>query len=152
VSITPGVLDFVERTGGVHVDLPSDSNGLGVARMLVHTLAQRRDLDDERIEDLVLAASEAVTEAMDHGDKVVVRWHEAPDRCVVAVISQGEGTLFSLPPDIPTDPGIPSDPGRAAVEGQLRLPLIRALVDEVGVEGAALTLTIKCGPWEELDS
>lgn len=143
MPITPGVLDFVERTGGVHVELPSDSNGLGVARMLIHTLAQRRDLDDERIEDLVLAASEAVTEAMEHGDRVVVRWHEAPDRCVVAVISQG--AFLSPPPDIPTDPG------RAAVEGQLRLPLIRALVDEVGVEGSALTLTVKCGPWDELD-
>ncbi|HET6811323.1 MAG TPA: ATP-binding protein [Acidimicrobiales bacterium] len=143
MPITPGVLDFVERTSGVHVELPSDSNGLGVARMLVHTLAQRRDLDDERIEDLVLAASEAVTEAMEHGDQVVVRWHEAPDRCVVAVISQG--AFLSPPPDIPTDPG------RAAVEGQLRLPLIRALVDEVGVEGGALTLTVKCGPWDELD-
>lgn len=143
MPISPGVLDFVERTGGVHVDLPSDSNGLGVARMLVHTLAQRRDLDDERIEDLVLAASEAVTEAMEHGEQVVVRWHEAPDRCVVAVISQG--AFLSPPPDIPTDPG------RAAVEGQLRLPLIRALVDEVSVEGGALTLTIKCGPWDELE-
>ena len=143
MPISSGVLDFVERTGGVHVDLPSDSNGLGVARMLVHTLAQRRDLDDERIEDLVLAASEAVTEAMEHGEQVVVRWHEAPDRCVVAVISQG--AFLSPPPDIPTDPG------RAAVEGQLRLPLIRALVDEVSVEGGALTLTIKCGPWDELE-
>ena len=113
--------------------------------MLVHTLAQRRDLDDERIEDLVLAASEAVTEAMEHGDKVVLRWQEAPDRCVVAVISQGPDTFLDPPPDLP------SDPGRAAVEGQLRLPLIRALVDEVGVEGEALTLTIKCGPWEELE-
>ena len=146
MPISPGVLDFVERTRGVHVDLPSDSNGLGVARMLVHTLAQRRDLDDERIEDLVLAASEAVTEAMEHGDEVVLRWHEAPDRCVVAVISQGEGTFLPPPLDLPTDPG------RAAVEGQLRLPLIRALVDEVSVEGRALTLTIKCGPWEELDA
>lgn len=143
MPITSGVLDFVERTGGVHVDLPSDSNGLGVARMLVHTLAQRRDLDDERIEDLVLAASEAVTEAMEHGDNVVVRWHEAPDRCIVAVISQG--AFVPPPPDLPTDPG------RAAVEGQLRLPLIRALVDEVSVEDGALTLTFKCGPWDELD-
>jgi serine/threonine-protein kinase RsbW len=145
VPISPTGLDFVERTGGVHVDLPSDPNGVGVARMLVHTLAQRRDLDDERIEDLVLAASEAVTEAMEHGEKVVLRWHEAPDRCVVAVISEGEDTF--VPP--PTD--LPSDPGRAAIEGQLRLPLIRALVDEVSVEGRALTLAVKCGPWEELD-
>ncbi|HEX5267794.1 MAG TPA: ATP-binding protein [Acidimicrobiales bacterium] len=145
MTISPGVLDFVERTGGVHVDLPSDSNGLGVARMLVHTLAQRRDLDDERTEDLVLAASEAVTEAMEHGETVVLRWHEAPDRCVVAVISEGEAAFLAPPADIPTDPG------RAAVEGELRLPLIRALVDEVGVEGSSLTLTIKCDPWEERD-
>lgn len=145
MSVNPGVFDFVERTGGVHVEVPSDANGLGVARMLVHTLAQRRDLDDDRIEDLVLAASEAVTEAIGRGGHVVLRWHEAPDRCVVAVISEGEGTSLPQPTDIPTDPGL------AAVEGQLRLPLIRALVDEVTVDGNALTLTIKCGAWEELE-
>lgn len=140
-----GVLDFVERTRGVHVELPSEPSGLGVARMLVHTLAQRRDLDDERIEDLVLAASEAVTEAMERGHQVVLRWHEAPDRAVLAVISEGPGPFEDQRPDFPTDPGL------AAVEGHLRLPLIRALVDEVAVEGNALTLTVKCDPWEELD-
>ena len=146
MPISRGVLDYVERTGGVHVELPSDPSGLGVARMLVHTLAQRRDLDDERIEDLVLAASEACTAAVETGRRVVLRWHEGPDRCVVAVLSAGEGAVLPQPVDPPTDPG------RAAMDGRLRLPLIRALVDEVSVEGNTLTLTVKCGPWEGLEA
>lgn len=140
-----GAIDYVERTGGVHVELPTHPSGLGVARMLVHTLAQRRDLDDERVEDLVLAVSEACTAALETGG-AVLRWREEPDRAVVEVISEGEGS------HLPQPTLLPSDPGKAALEGQLRLPLIRALVDEVEVDGRTVRLTVKSGAWEETDS
>lgn len=138
-----GAIDYVERTGGVHVELPNHPSGLGVARMLVHTLAQRRDLDDERIEDLVLAVSEACTAAVEAGGHVVLRWREDEDECAVEVISDASGV------ELPAPTLLPSDPGAAALEGQLRVPLIQALVDEVRTEAGSLVLTVKCGAWED---
>lgn len=140
-----GAIDYVERTGGVHVELPNHPSGLGVARILVHTLAQRRDLDDERIEDLVLAVSEACTAAVEAGGgHVVLRWREDPDECTVEVTSDASDA------DLPQPAPLPSDPGAAALEGQLRMPLIQALVDEVRVEAGSLVLTVKCGAWEDV--
>lgn len=140
-----GAVDYVERTGGVHVELPTHPSGLGVARMLVHTLAQRRDLDDERVEDLVLAVSEACTAVVEAGGDVVLRWREEPDQCVVEVTSEGAGA------ELPQPAPLPSDPGAAAMEGQLRVPLIQALVDDVQSDGSSLLLTVQCGSWEDIE-
>ena len=121
-------VSFVERTGGVRVDLPSRPELLSVVRMLVHTLAQQRHLDDERVEDVVLAVSEAATSVMD-SNPVTVAWSETEDAVTVEV-SGG---------------GAPSE--------DLSVPLIRALVDALtidAVEGrTTMTLVVACDPWEE---
>ena len=121
-------VSFVERTGGVRVDVPSRPELLSLVRMLVHTLAQRRDLDDERVEDVVLAVSEAATSVMD-SDPVTVAWSETEDAVTVEV---GGG-------------GAPSE--------DLSVPLIRALVDALTIDAAdgrtTMTLVVACDPWEE---
>lgn len=143
-------VDFVERTGGVFVELPPGAGSVGVARLLAHTLAQRRDLDEERIEDLVLAVSEACSIGSVTGEAppvgVTLRWSEEPDRCVIEVGCPGGPILSGRSLDPPTDPGA------AAVEGRLHLPLIAALVDELEVNDESLVLTVLCGPWQGFEA
>ena len=120
--------------------------------MLLHSLARRRDLDDERVEDLVLAVSEAcsIGAGAEAGPRPVqVRWREDDERVVVDVLH---------PAPIPYDPARlaegsdpPTDPGAAVLEGRLRLPLIQALVDELEVDGDRVTMTVYCGAWEGLE-
>jgi len=151
-------IEHVETTGGVQIDVPAEPGYLSLVRMLVHTLAQRRDLDDERIEDLVLAVSEACgwvvssRLATDTPRPVQVRWSESDSGCVIEVTdttSQG-GDAPSLP--APEEVQLPADLGRAAIEGELSLPLVLALVDEVtssaGPNGSSVHMTVGCGPWE----
>jgi len=143
-------VDFVERTGGVHLELPADPGSAALARMLLHSLAQRRDLDDERVEDLVLAVSEACSigaSAEAPARAFEVRWSEEPDRVVIEVVHPGETTLQTSS----GASGPPTDPGRAAIEGRLRLPLILELVDELDVDGDRVRMTVYCSAWEGLE-
>ena len=147
-------VDFVERTGGVQIELPADPGSVSLARMLLHSLAERRDLDDEGVEDLVLAVSEACSIGAGAPEapprSVQVRWREEDDRVLVDVLHPGPILYDTTPLGRPaSDP--PTDPGRAALEGRLQLQLIHALVDEVEVDDGRMTLTVYCGPWEGLD-
>ncbi|HZT64924.1 MAG TPA: ATP-binding protein [Acidimicrobiales bacterium] len=146
-------VEGVEAAGGVQLEIPADVGYLSVVRMVVSTLAfSRRDLDDERVEDLVLAVSEAATNAIEaHAEvpadhPVVVVWREDDDNCRVEVVDRGgRADLAALPSE-----GPPTDPGRAALEGNLGVSLIRALVDDVNFEtddrGTAVSITMRCGP------
>lgn len=67
---------------------PSPASG----RHAVTALAATAMLDDDRIDDLVLSVSEALTNAIMHGrPPVQLRAWAAPDRIVVAVRDQGNG-------------------------------------------------------------
>jgi len=153
---SPTAVEHVERTGGIQIDVPAQPGYLALVRMLVHTLAQRRDLDDERIEDLVLAVSEACgwvvgsRLATDTPRPVQVRWSESDDGCVIEVTdtTSRDGDA----PSLPDEAKLPRDPSRAALEGELSLPLVLALVDEVtssaGPNGSSVHMTVNCGPWD----
>ena len=112
---------YVERTGGVQIEVPARPEYLSLVRMLVHTLAQRRDLDDERIEDVVLAVSEAAGGVS--GDELTVRWEETPDRLVLEV--------------------------GGVVANEMSGALVEALVDEVNVGAGTTELVVRCGPWDD---
>lgn len=150
-----GAVEHVERTGGVQVEVPPEANYLAVVRMVVHSLAQRRDLDDERIEDVVLAVSEACTYAVEargadrSGGPVRLQWSEEDDACLIEVVD----TAGRIDVEALSAGGLPADPGRAAIEGDLRMPLVRALVDEVttasGPLGSSVRMRVTCGPWAE---
>jgi len=149
-------VEHVERTGGVQIDVPAEPGYVALVRILVHTLAQRRDLDDERIEDLVLAVSEACgwvvgsRLATDVTRPVQVRWSESEDACVIEVTDTTSQDGYA--PAFPDEVELPPDPTRAALKGELSLPLVLALVDEVtssaGPNGSSVHMTIRCGRWE----
>jgi serine/threonine-protein kinase RsbW len=130
---------------------------VALARLVVSSMAlARRELADDRIDDLKLAVSEACTNAIEaHGaidvqERVTVRCEESDDRLEVLVEDRGAG--FD-PTSLPEHPPV-TDPDRLNFERGLGIPLIRSLVDEVdfetGPSGTAVRLTIYCGPSERV--
>ena len=141
----------------VELEIPARAEFVALARLLVSSVAQaRRELADDRIDDLKLAVSEACTNAIEaHGasnvdERVVVRCVESDDRLDVMVEDRGAG--FD-PSSLPEHPPV-TDPERLNFERGLGIPLIRSLVDEVDFEtssdGTAVKLTLYCGPAETL--
>ena len=140
----------------VELEIPAEPEFVGLVRLFVSSLATtRRELADDRIDDLKLAVSEACTNAIDahsgseNNDRVVVSWTEGDDRLEVAVNDRGPGfDLSSLPQHPPV-----TDPERLNFERGLGIPLIRSLVDEVDFKtsesGTTVTLVMYCGPAEE---
>jgi anti-sigma regulatory factor (Ser/Thr protein kinase) len=102
------------------MDLPRDPATLSATRRTVQTWAQRAGLDREGIDDLVLAVSEAATNAIVHsgGPMVHIRLREADERVVVEIADEG---VFRASGAVERDPAI----------GGRGLPLLLALVDEV---------------------
>lgn len=118
----------------IELEIPARPEYVGLARLLVSSLAStRRDLEDDRVDDLKLAVSEACTNAIEaHVDaaaheRVLLRWSEADDRLQVQVEDRGQG--FD-PGALPDHPPV-TDPDRLNFERGLGIPLIRTLVDEV---------------------
>jgi len=140
----------------VELEIPAEPEFVGLVRLFVSSLATtRRELADDRIDDLKLAVSEACTNAIDaHADsatddRVSVSWAEGDDRLEVAVNDRGPG--FDVA-SIPQHPPV-TDPERLNFERGLGIPLIRSLVDEVDFKtseaGTTVTLVMYCGPAEE---
>jgi serine/threonine-protein kinase RsbW len=139
----------------VELEIPARAEFVALARLVVSSVAQaRRELADDRIDDLKLAVSEACTNAIEaHGaidvdERVRVRCEESDDRLEVLVEDRGAG--FD-PTTLPEHPPV-TDPERLNFERGLGIPLIRSLVDEVNFEtsdaGTAVRLTLYCGPVE----
>jgi len=139
----------------VELEIPARAEFVALARLVVSSVAlSRRELADDRIDDLKLAVSEACTNAIEaHGaidvqESVTVRCEESDDRLEILVEDRGAG--FD-PSTLPEHPPV-TDPDRLNFERGLGIPLIRSLVDEVAFEtsdaGTAVRLTIYCGPSE----
>jgi serine/threonine-protein kinase RsbW len=99
----------------VDLEVPARPEYVRLVRLVVGSLAaSRRDLDDDRVEDLRLAVNEACTLAVSGAaaGRLRVVCSEEPDAFVVDV--------FDGPADSWRDDG-------------LAFALIRALVDEVGI-------------------
>ena len=135
------------------LDVPARAEYVALVRLVVSSLASsRRELGDDRVDDLKLAVSEACTNAVeahravDREDRIVVRWSEADDRLEVQVEDRGDG--FDLA-DLPEHPPV-TDPERLNFERGLGIPLIRTLVDEVDFDssarGTSVRMVIFCGP------
>lgn len=139
--------------GIIELEVPARPEFVGLARLVVSSLASsRRNLADDRIDDLKLAVSEACTNAIeahaevDVDERVVVRWRESDDRLEVWVEDRGPG--FD-PGSLPEHPPV-TDPERLNFERGLGIPLIRTLVDEVEFDpsesGTAVRMTMYCDP------
>jgi serine/threonine-protein kinase RsbW len=141
----------VERI--LELSVPASPEYIAIVRLVIASLASsRRELADERLDDLKLAVSEACTNAIEAHHAVSSRqpvtvWvSEADDRLEVHVGDRGAGfDLATLPAHPPV-----TDPDRLNFERGLGIPLIRSLVDEVTFEsseqGTTVRMTMFGGP------
>ncbi len=135
----------------VELAIPALAEYVGLVRLVVSSLAsERRDLDDDRVDDLKLAVSEACTNAVEaHGssstaERVIVRCFEDDETFEVRIEDRGSG--FD-PAKLPVHPPV-TDPARLEFERGLGIPLIRALADDVeflfSAEGTSVRLVVRC--------
>ncbi len=136
----------------IELEIPARPEYVALARLVVSSLAStRRDLAEDRIDDLKLAVSEACTNAIEahvataKPDSVLIRCAEFGDRLEICVVDRGEG--FD-PDSLPEHPPV-TDPERLNFERGLGIPLIKTLVDEVGIDssgqGTQVRLVMHCG-------
>lgn len=132
----------------VEFEVPARVEYVGLLRMLVSSLAAaRRDLDDDRLDDLRLAVSEACNLVVAHASadrRLVVACREAPDALELDV-HDGRGTRL----ETGGEAGLP-EPMALDQDDRVPLELIRALVDDVSTvseDGVSkLRLRIACAP------
>jgi serine/threonine-protein kinase RsbW len=139
----------------VELDVPARADFLAVVRMVVTAVAHLHpEYDDEQIDDLRLAVSEACTNAIEaHAasetpDRVSIACSASDDRLEVRILDRGGG--FD-PHDLRPHPPV-TDPDRPKFERGLGIPLIRALADEAEFEstdeGTVVRLVIVPSPLE----
>lgn len=115
----------------VELHLPPDTQFVGLARLVVVTAARRSGMDDERIEDLRIAVSEATTNAI-----LAHRRHRAEERVVLCFGTHPAEDNFQVTIS-DAGPGFkPRSPEELAArdwqhEHGLGVTLIRNLADEV---------------------
>src|SRR5690606_41486052 len=113
---------------GISFALPTEPGSLPVMRRTLGRALGERGITGDRASRLLTAATEACTNAVEHGARgayrVEVRFGAAD--CRIAVAHRGPG--FAVP--APRMPGPDAESGRG-------LPMMRRLVDEVDAECAA---------------
>src|ERR1700738_4123693 len=137
----------------LELEIPARAEYIAIARLVVSSIASsRRNLPDDRIDDLKLAVSEACTNAIEAygpntaqdgaGDRVRILVQDDDEKLEVNVADRGPG--FD-PNDLPTHPPV-TDPERLNFERGLGIPLIRTLVDDVefasSAEGTSVRMTV----------
>lgn len=137
----------------IELEIPARPEYVALARLVVSSLAStRRDLTDDRVDDLKVAVSEACTNAIeahhssDSEDNVVIRCAELGDRIEIEIEDRGSGfDPDTLPPHPPV-----TDPDRLNFERGLGLPLIKTLVDDLVIDssgyGTKVTMSMRCLP------
>jgi serine/threonine-protein kinase RsbW len=136
--------------------VPPSPEYIAIVRLVVSSLASaRRNIAEQRVDDLKLAVSEACTNAMEaHAEAgltepVNVRVLEAAERLEVQIIDRGPG--FD-PDNLPRHPPV-TDPERLNFERGLGIPLIRTLIDDVQFvrtgTGTMVRMVLFGGPADE---
>jgi serine/threonine-protein kinase RsbW len=139
----------------VELEVPARADYLAIIRMVVTSFAHLHpEFDDDQIDDLRLAVSEACTNAMDAhraastDDRVTIWCSGSSDELEIVVFDRGPG--FN-PEQVEAAPP-PTDPNRLDWERGLGIPLIRALADEAHFsstgEGTEVRLLIRSAPLE----
>lgn len=110
----------------VELEIPSRSVYVGVVRLAVASLARASGLDEERVDDLRIAVSEACANALGSDAEsgrspIRVRWSEEDSRVLVEVEDKTSSTYRSCQ-DGATDDRL-----------GLSLELLRSLVDECDI-------------------
>jgi len=133
----------------VEIKIPAKAQYVGVARLTISGLASRLNFTFEEIEDLKIAASEAITNAVQHAYKddetgeIVVGCALFGDKIEVMVADKGSSFNFE---ETKKRVGRYNDQEEVMFlrEGGLGLYLIESLMDEVKVyhkEGVTIFMT-----------
>ena len=109
----------------VEFEVPARAEYVSLVRMLAASLAAtRRQVDEERVDNLKLAVSEACTLLVEaegsETRRLTMTWEEDDDALTIEVHDGHQGTRLARA----------DGPGEAAV---VPFQIIRALVDEVGI-------------------
>ena len=114
----------------------SRPESIGEARDFIRVVLRDEAVDEATVDDVTLAVSELVTNAVGHGSggPVTVRIETAPDEVVCVVRSSG-GTV--------TDPTTWRSPGVSGRTGR-GLAIVRALADAVVAEVDGPVVVLRC--------
>ena len=125
----------------VELEIPSRSVYVGVVRLAVASLARDSGLDEERVDDLKIAVSEACANAVSGADdapSIRVRWTEAADHLAVEIEDEASNLY------VPDNPAIEGETAEDRLS--LSIELLKSLVDACDIEtsegGATLTRLI----------
>ena len=122
----------------VEITIPPRSVYVGVVRLAVASLARQAGFDEDKVDDLRIAVSEACTNAVlaheeaGSSDPVLVRLADESDRMVIDV----EGT-------VEPSPGEPEDSHGFSSRSVLSQALLESLVDETELAGARVQLIVR---------
>ena len=115
-------------TDEVELQLPADTQYVGLARLVVTVAARQAGMADDRVEDLKIAVSEATTNAINAHRRyqqripVVLQFGPTDNGSFgVTIVDAGPG--FELPP--------PAHDRDWTLEGGLGVTLIQGLADDV---------------------
>jgi serine/threonine-protein kinase RsbW len=139
-------------TPDLELELPAKPQYVRAARRAVGALARMRDAQEELIEDIKLAVSEACTRAINCHEEagsqepVVLRAFSDRASLVVEVLDRGPDPERSV-----SGPPAEIDTGELPFESALAVPLIRGLVDEVALAprpggGSLVRMTVSLSP------
>ena len=115
----------------MQLEVPARSVYVGVVRMALGSIARQSGLDEEKVEDLRMAVSEACANFVLAGDdapagSIRLSWFDEGDRFVVELVARGTGPA-------PDPTGSPSEEDRLGMS----VALLRSLVDEYAIEPQA---------------
>lgn len=120
----------------VELEIPARAEFVALARLVVSSFASTSfGLEDDRIDDLKIAVSEACTNAIEAHDaaetdeRVLIRCDDNEGHLEVRIEDRGRG--FD-PETLPEHPPV-TDPTRLKFERGLGIPLIRSLVDDLDI-------------------
>ena len=131
---------IVKAPARIELSIPAQSEWVRVARLTVAGVAARQGFSIQAVEDLKVAVSEAINNAIQHGsssdgsDPVVCIALEPRSEGLWIVVTDGGRLEHELSLDkAPLNPVSDSD----LPEGGMGLLLIRSLMDRVELEGGA---------------
>jgi anti-sigma regulatory factor (Ser/Thr protein kinase) len=99
----------------------------------------RRRLDEDAMDDVLLATTELVTNAVKYGEGRVVWLHVLVGPHELALTVSNAGTDWAAPASVRSAPGLVADAARLP-EGGRGLGIVRELCDEVAVRSGAMTV------------
>jgi anti-sigma regulatory factor (Ser/Thr protein kinase) len=117
------------KVPAVHIEIPPRSQYVGVVRLALATLARSANLEEDAVDDIKIAVSEACTNAVVSNEKdasdqpVSISWSEDSARIVVEIGDRGRVYEGGAPEDS-------WDTGRITPRITMSVALLRALVDE----------------------